>query len=731
VLDHDLVLKSDELYLVGESNTDGSGEPATGLYARDTRHLSRFRLSLDGRPLDRLSARVLGAASAAVVETNQTLTGPDAAVVPPHTVALLQQVDLGGEVRVRLGLRNYGLHALSLTLAIRLAADFRDLFDIRGFPRAERGVVLAPRPRADGVTLGYLGLDGLRAETDVGFDRPATVEILAPDAAEVAEQAVLLPGMDEITPRLRPPVPPSAVASFAVALPPGGTWDVLVTIRVLPADGVPISAAPTLGDGGPLRQSVVKTDNPEFDRFLDRCTTDLASLQTSFPEGSLPAAGIPWYVAPFGRDSLIVGLQTLHATPDRAAATLRVLAAHQGAEIDDEHDEEPGKILHELRYGEMARLHEVPHTPYYGTVDATPLFVLLFAETVAWTGDDRLYDDLLPHVRRALEWIERYGDLDGDGLVEYRARPGRSAHILHQGWKDSHDSLHHPDGRPASGAIALVEVQGYVYAAHRRLADVVASRGDRAWADALKTRAETVRRAVEGAYWLPTEGHYAQALDGDKTPVSAISSNPGHLLFCGLPSAERAAAVATRVGRPDLDSGWGVRTLGSGMATYNPMSYHNGSVWPHDNGLLAAGLYRYGHHREANRIAAALFAAASTEPLDRLPELYCGFPRTEDRATDVPVAYPVSCGPQAWASGVGPHLVRSMLGLRVDERRARLVVEPSLPSWIGDVTVDRLVVRGHEGSLRVRREGSGYLIDATGGIPIDPKRLANDRHEGS
>lgn len=440
------------------------------------------------------------------------------------------------------------------------------------------------------------------------------------------------------------------------------------------------------------------------------------TLQTSFPEGSLPAAGIPWFVAPFGRDSLIIGLQTFHSEPARAATTLRVLAALQGTKVDAELEEEPGKILHEMRYGEMARLGEIPHTPYFGTVDATPLFVMLFAETVAWTGDARLYDDLKPNVVRAVEWIDRYGDVDGDGLVEYRTRAEAGSHIIHQGWKDSYDSLHHPDGRPVAGAIALVEVQGYVYAGLARLAEVAATRGETSWAESLRERGEAMRSAVEARFWLPEERFYAQALDDDKRPVAAITSNAGHLLFCGLPTPERAAAVAERLRRRDLDSGWGVRTLSTSMATYNPMSYHNGSIWPHDNSLIAAGLGRYGQAEGANRIAAALLSAANLDPLSRLPELYCGFDRAEGAAADQPVPYPVSCSPQGWAAGVGPLLARVFLGLRVDVETGELVVAPALPDWLPMLTISGLAVRGERGSVTVERDGGDWAIVVEGGI---------------
>ncbi len=716
---HDLVLKSDELYLVGDTNTDPSGELAAGLYVRDTRHLSRFSIILNGTPLSLMSAQLLHSAGAAVTAANRTITLPDGSVVPLLSLALEQHIQLGAEIEVRIALRNFSDRSLTLVLELELAADFRDLFEIRGFPRTgRRGRVLRPGANPDRVTLGYLGPDGLPAETIVAFDRPASIAVAGDhDTGTHEESAVFLPGSDLVTQRPAPVAPPRAVASFSAVVPAGEVWELRTTVTPRPAGGSPVSPVATLADGRPPRPATITTDNGFFNRFLHRCASDLGMLQTSFPGGSLPAAGIPWYVAPFGRDSLIVGLQTLHVAPERAADTLRVLAARQGTRDDPWRDEEPGKILHEVRYGEMARLGEIPHTPYFGTADATPLFVLLFAETIAWTGDERLYRDLLPNVRRALEWIERHGDRDGDGLVEYESRSPSGVGITHQGWKDSHDSLHHRDGRPAStGAIALVEVQAYVYAAYRRLAEVVAGRGDAAWAAELRSRAEVVRRAVEERFWLEDDGFYAQALDGDKVPVAAISSNPGHLLYCGLPSPERAARVAHRLQGPDVDAGWGIRTLSSAMPTYNPMSYHNGSIWPHDNSLIAAGLRAYGYADAANAIGTALFNAGQADPLARLPELYCGFDRAEGSESDAPVAYPVSCSPQAWAAGAGQLLVRVMLGLHVDIERARLLVDPALPPWLNEVTLKDMSVLGAAASLSVRRDGGDYVVETEGPI---------------
>jgi glycogen debranching enzyme len=712
MLDQNLVLKSDELYLAGSISGDQSGERANGLYLRDTRHLSRFIIQLNQHRLQRLSAHTHNPTSATITLANPPLQTVDGDTLLPHTVSVRQQVRLGTAMEDVFSIQNYGRIELKLLLTIEAAADFRDLFDIRGFPRHHRGRMLRPRIEPSEVVLGYEGLDGAVAETAFTFDQPYTVHMLRSESLPHDELVPILPGFDVIKWEPAPTELPGVQIRFSITLPPGAEWMMRATVTPRPAGSRPVVAVPLVQGQSLDHQPDVTTDNPFFDLLLLRSTMDLTALQTSFPEGTLPAAGIPWFVAPFGRDSIITSLQTLHRSPLRAIGTLRVLATLQGDKIDPARAEQPGKILHELRYGEMARLCEVPHTPYYGSVDATPLFVMLFAETVAWTANESLYRELLPNARRALDWIEQYGDLDGDGLVEYRANGEEVGHIRHQVWKDSFDSLNHLDGTPVVGDIAAVEVQGYVYRAYVRLAEVTRHFGDAEWASDLETKAETLRQRVENAFWLEAEGFYAQALDGEKAPVRTVSSNPGHLLFCGLPSDERAELVARRLLEPDMASGWGIRTLSAIARTYNPMSYHNGSVWPHDNSLIGAGLYRYGFFTSAKAITTALFDAARTEPLYRLPELYCGFPR---RATleDAPVAYPVSCSPQAWAAGSAPLLVRSMLGLDVDLAADRLIVDPALPAWLGSITLRNMEVLGRQVSLSFRREGRDYAIDAS------------------
>ncbi|HEU5432447.1 MAG TPA: glycogen debranching N-terminal domain-containing protein, partial [Thermomicrobiales bacterium] len=576
-----LVLKHNELYLVGERETDASGERANGLYLRDTRFLDCWDLWLNGLPPEPLESRQLGPDRAIVVGANKAIvveTEEGARTLLPLTVAIEQHVQLQRDLQIRIVLTNYNLTPAALTLSLEIGADFRDLFDIRGFERQKRGgEYLDPTHLVDGIMLAYADRTGAVSRLAVHFSQ--TPSLLVASVQEYRPQPsdrVLLPGLDRLAEPAALPAPPRAKAFFQVVLAHGASWELEVAATPLPPEqeAAPVSGPDWLaGERG--RMARIATDHPWVNRVLARAADDLTMLQTSFREGALPAAGIPWFVAPFGRDSLIASLQTLYAAPWRAVGTLRTLASLQGTVVDPTREEEPGKILHEMRYGEMARLGEVPHTPYYGTIDATPLFVMLFAETVRWLGGSEFYDELLPNVKRAIDWIEHWGDRDGDGLVEYVSQPIGGGRIVHQGWKDSHDSLHGLAGEAVAGAIALVEVQGYVYAAYAWLADVVERHGDPTWAAVLRERADRVREVVEARFWLPQEGYYAQALNGAKQPVAAITSNPGHLLYCGLPSPERGRAVAQRLRRRDLDSGWGIRTLAAGMPTYNPMSYHN------------------------------------------------------------------------------------------------------------------------------------------------------------
>lgn len=418
-------------------------------------------------------------------------------------------------------------------------------------------------------------------------------------------------------------------------------------------------------------------------------------------------AGVPWYSAMFGRDSIITAYQAMTVAPQLAWEVLRGLAGRQGTEVDDWREEEPGKILHELRIGELARAGEIPHTPYFGSADSTPLWLILLAEAYRWTGDLEAVKELWPNALAALRWIDEHGDLDGDGFVEYRKRSPKG--LDNQGWKDSWDGIPHPDGAPAEPPIALVEVQGYVCRAKRDVAELARAVGERDLGERLEREADELRERIDRAFWMPEEGYYALALDGAKRQVRTITSNPGHLLWSGVVTPERAARVARRLQHPTLRSGWGIRTLATKQGAYDPIGYHTGSVWPHDNSLIAEGLKRYGLDREAHAILWELIRAGGHFPYNRFPELYCGF---SDGEVPVPVEYPVACRPQAWASGTPLLMLRTYGGLAADAPSGRLdITRPLLPEGIervklggvrvGEGRVD-LVFTRHEGVTAVQ-----------------------------
>jgi glycogen debranching enzyme len=430
------------------------------------------------------------------------------------------------------------------------------------------------------------------------------------------------------------------------------------------------------------------------------------------------AAGVPWFATLFGRDTIITALEALPFMPDLAVDTLRVLAEWQATERDPKRDMAPGKILHELRSGEMVRTGEIPHGPYYGSVDATPLWLVLLGQTFRWTGDLGLVRELWPNVLAALAWIDGDGDIDGDGFVEYLRGDERG--LFNQGWKDSSDAIRHRDGSIARPPIALVEVQGYVYDAKLRIAELARLLGEPDLATRLETEAADLRRRFDAAFWMPDAGYYAVALDADKRPVGSITSNPAHGLWSGIVPDERVAAVAARLVSPDLDSGWGIRTYAAGQPGFNPIGYHTGSIWPHDNAIAAAGLKRAGRHDEADRIATRIFEAARDSPEFRLPELFCGFTRDP---SSVPVPYPVACSPQAWAAAAPLSLLQTMLGMHPRASEGILELDrPHLPTWLGKVTVHNLRVgaetvdllfhrwRGTTSAEVLRRSGDLDLI---------------------
>jgi glycogen debranching enzyme len=695
-----LAVKEGETFLYTdlEGNLDHGGDYGLGLYSRDTRFLSLFRMTISGRDPVLLSSSAERGYMSYVDLTNPALDVQDDAEVPQQTLNIRRIRAVNRRLYERVRVKNYNARPVELDLEFSLGADFIDIFEVRGM--ADQPRPIQDRPALDGrcLTFSAIGRDGVRRATVIEFSAE-------PDEADVGEEVV------RVAFRLR-------LGPYQTRLV-GLTMDAIVGDEERPAADFDVAVHElrrSYEDWERSSTSLV-TDNEQFNDLLDRCLRDLRALYTPTPDGAVLAAGIPWYVTVFGRDSLIAAHQILSINREPARQALEVLAAHQGTEVDDWRDEEPGKILHEVRQGDLARAGVVPHTPYFGSVDSTPWFLILVAQYFRWTGDVAFVRRLRPNVEAALRWIDDYGDLDGDGFVEYRTRSARG--IRNQGWKDSHDSMVHSDGRLAEPPIALSEVQAYVYLAKSRIAEMFLALGDESRAQLLVTQAEELRRRFNAAFWMEDERYFAAALDADKRQIRTVMSNPGHALYCGIVEPEKAALLSKRLLAPDMFSGWGVRTMSKSAAAYNPMSYHNGSVWPHDNALIAAGLKRYGFARSTNRVATALFDAAIQADYLRLPELFCGFTR---RTPNRPVSYPVACSPQAWAAGAPFLMLQAMLGISARAHENLLTVnKPHLPTWVNTVEVRNLSVGSSRISLVFRREGeitSFSLLEREGDVRV-------------
>lgn len=697
--DRTRVLKHADAFLVCDRFGDvrALGVSSDGLFHEGTRFLSRFELRIAGqRPL--LLSSTLEPDNAAFVAN---LTNPDLDLgggrFQRDTVHLLRTLVLWeGQLHQELRFRSFAAGPVELDASIEAGADFRDIFEVRGAQRARRGTLAAPLVE-DGhaLVLGYLGLDGVARRTRITSQpRPASIT-----GALLHHRLVLRPE-EEVVVRV-------TAACEVASLP--------APVRTF---GVAARAARTRATEDASRGCAIRTSNVEFNAWLDRSRVDLAMMTTDTRSGLYPYAGVPWFCCPFGRDALVTAFETLWMDPALTRGVLRFLADTQATESDPVRDADPGKILHEARLGEMPALGEVPFGRYYGSADATPLFVALASAYWRRTGDVATIEALWPHLERALAWIDRYGDADGDGFVEYA--PRLPSGLRHQGWKDSEDSVSHADGALALGPIALCEIQAYVYAARlgaASLAEVLGCSGD---AQRLRDEAAALRRRFAARFWCEDLGTYALALDGDKRPCKVRSSNAGQCLFAGIAEPEHAAAVARTLDDPTSFSGWGVRTLATGERRYNPMSYHNGSVWPHDNALIAAGLARYRLREESCRILRGLFDASRLLPLRRLPELFCGFPR---RANDGPTLYPVACAPQAWSAGAAFLAIAATIGLSVDAVARRVTFDrPMLPDvldWleirglaVGDATLDLTLHRHREdvGLTVQRRDGDVEVV---------------------
>jgi glycogen debranching enzyme len=676
------VLKHGETFAVFNRHGDirtTSELGAEGLYHEGTRFLSCLRMRVQGERLLLLSSNVREDNVLLAVD----LMNPDLLRAGHQPIAhgslhllrtkFLYDATCYEHIRVW----NYGAAAIEVQLELEIRADFADVFEVRGTRRQRRGTVHPPEHEDASTLLAYTGLDGVHRYTRLQFAP-------APDSRD----------RDHV--------------SFNLQLEANHAKDIYITIacevdrtpaRSQPAFENAYSAACAALRAHESRECAIYTSNEQWNAWVNRSVADLRMLISETAFGPYPYAGVPWFSTPFGRDGILTALQSLWLNPDLGRGVLSFLAATQADRTDDEADAEPGKILHEMRSGEMAHLREIPFGRYYGSVDSTPLFVMLAAAYHDATGDLAFSEQLWPHVERALEWIEGPGDPDQDGFVEYGRHS--SSGLVQQGWKDSNDSVFHSDGTAAIGPIALCEVQGYVYAAQTGAARLAAALGRHERALQLQTRAAALRARFDAAFWCDDLATYALALDGNKRPCRVRTSNAGHCLFSGIALPERATQLADQLLAPEMFSGWGVRTLAITERRYNPMSYHNGSVWPHDNAVIAAGLARYDFKEHAMRVMTGLFDASLFLDLNRLPELFCGFAR---RPGEGPTQYPVACSPQAWAAAAPFMLLQAVLGLAVDGGdRSMRFDHPTLPAFLEDVRLSNVRVGESSVDLRLHR----------------------------
>jgi glycogen debranching enzyme len=697
-------LKNQSFFLVDapDGMIPRGNDAGLGLYHRDTRFLSCFELTLNGtEPVPLLSSTETGYLSTLVYTNRAFPTGQGR--VPEESVQLRRETVVNQGLCERLTLITYHTEPVQAEVKITLGADFRDIFDVRQLVTEARGTVLPPTLEPDGRTLvfGYLDATGETLRTRIGFGDPLpTVRVFEP--SEGGASLVALHYTLTLT-----PMQPVSIQLHCQVESPGAGLGIGEGYGPL---GPALQHAAQAAAAWEAQTTQFETDNADFNEILARCQKDIRMLLNRDGEHWFVSAGIPWYTCLFGRDSLITARDCLMLNPLLARDTLHLLARYQGKSTDPKRDEAPGKILHELRLGELARMGAIPHTPYYGTVDATPLWLILLHDYFVWTHDLTTLQQLWPHALSAMAWIDTEMAQDPRGYLTYCSQAGKG--LLHQGWKDSRNSAMYQDGRLAEPPIALAEVQGYVYLAKQNLAALAEWMGDKTLRVRLKKEAHALKKRFNQDFWLPELGFYALGLDADGAPLDVVASNIGHCLETGLLSAGRAKTVGQRLMMPDMFSGWGIRTLSAQMAAYNPISYHNGTIWPHDNAMIARGFARQGHPEWVDTVFTGLFEAARQMDYKRLPELFCGFERGEAGTGDPPVRYPVACSPQAWAASSVFSLTQSLLNLTPDLENHRLLIHrPKLPHWINRLRLKNFRVGQAVLDLEFRRTQHTVLVD--------------------
>ncbi len=668
-------LKHGDAFLVADARGDlPESEQETGLYWRGTRFLRTCDIFLAGQPLVPLSHSISDEEGTCQIDLTNPFLRVGKEVVYQgniHVRRLLALQDT--QLTERIQLTNYHSEPLPVKLGLKLGADFRDIFEIRGMTRKERGDQLPSKAARDAVTLSYIGLDRITRVTQIDFTPAASQSVM-----QGMFWDLMLPIGEAVEVTLKADLHISGVDARDFEQPDPPTPNATARRGRLP---------------------VVRSDNVFFNRLLIRGMHDLEMMCTNTPEGLYPYGGIPWYVAPFGRDALITSIEFLPWFPDVARGTLGFLAAYQGTKRDEFTEEEPGRILHEYRHGEMANCREVPFVPYYGTIDATPLFLITLEQYVRWTNDMAFLTRYWPNAEAAARWMRDYGDVDGDTFLEYAKISDRG--LVNQGWKDSWDSVMHADGNLAPPPIALCEVQGYAYAAYNAMTYLANRLGKHDEAAEWERHAEALRANFLRQFWWEDEHVFYLALDGEKRPCKVVSSNAGQCLWSGIVPEELADRMVSRLMSRDMYTEWGIRTLSSRAARYNPMSYHNGSVWPHDTAMVGSGFARYNRKQEAGHLLGNLFGVSLYYAGSRLPELFCGFDRVGGYG---PTRYPVACAPQSWAAGASFLLLSASLGFQPEAEHGRLTLrDPTLPDWMHSLDLGNLRLGSQDLHLRFER----------------------------
>jgi glycogen debranching enzyme len=693
-----LVIREGNLSLITEHNGNipRGEEQGFGLYHRDCRFLSGYVLRLNGRLLTSILSSDEKDYASTIVLTNRDFRDNCGCVVRKNTITIRRDRVIPGFVEERFVIVNHNQFEVNVCLELEFEADFNDIFTIRGITRNRDGELLAPAYRDGVLIFSYRGKDGHLRNTRLSFD----------PAPECEDGHVCVYNL-RIGPSESHTVCLSIYAEDVGA--PGETQQHGSLSLEERLELIRASYAYTMEC---CRK--ISTNNLVFNRIFLRSLADLRLLNMSSSGYIFHSAGVPWYDALFGRDSIIAAIQSMPYELSKAKSTLRLLAQYQGREFSDWRDEEPGKVLHELRVGEKANLNEIPMTPYYGSVDATPLYIILLAEYIDWTGELDLLHELMDNVTSALGWMENHADPGNMGFASYVTRSAKG--LPNQGWKDSPEGVSRSDGSLARHPVALSEVQGYFYMAKVRLASLLERTGDRDTASRLIRDSHELKRKFNRDFWMSEKEFYAQAIDGDGL-CDVISSNPLQCLWTGIVDGNRAATMVKRAFEPDMFSGWGIRTLSSNEKRYSPLGYHSGTIWPFDNSIITHGLCKYGFLEEAGRLLTCMYDAASHYPSYRLPELFGGY-RREDYG--VPIRYPVACSPQAWSAGTIPHMLSATLGFIPNATEKRLtLMKPVLPHWLDALQIDELTVGGIPVSLEFTRLGDDTMVNVPGVSEID------------